>query len=183
MADNSTASNAEPIVGPFTDMVQQFPTAVWNAIASNIPGDLHWDRILITLFFAILIFFYYQGRGSKGADGYERKVGILQFLLPVDIYTHVSARVDIWLWVLERVLRPFWVVALFATVGPYTEQSVIAGLEFLLGATPALETNFIWMLLYALVSLLCYDFIFYVIHYTMHKIPALWAIHKIHHSA
>lgn len=183
MADSSITSSVEPIVGPFTDMAQQLSSVAWSTMAANIPGDLHWDRILITLFIAILLFFYYQGRGSKGADGGERKVGILQFLLPMDIYSHVSARVDIWLWVLERFLRPFWAVALFATVGTFTEQSVIVGLEFLLGGTPAVETNFVWMLLYALISLLCYDFIFYVIHYTMHKVPALWAIHKIHHSA
>jgi sterol desaturase/sphingolipid hydroxylase (fatty acid hydroxylase superfamily) len=39
------------------------------------------------------------------------------------------------------------------------------------------------MLLYAMVSLLCYDFVFFALHYSMHKIPALWAIHKVHHSA
>ena len=173
MADSSITSSVEPIVGPFTDMAQQLSSVAWSTMAANIPGDLHWDRILITLFIAILLFFYYQGRGSKGADGGERKVGILQFLLPMDIYTHVSARVDIWLWVLERFLRPFWAVALFATVGTFTEQSVIVGLEFLFGGTPAVETNFVWMLLYALVSLLCYDFIFYVIHYTMHKLSLI----------
>lgn len=183
MADSSTSLNAEPVMGPFTDMLQQASSVLWSITSSNIPGDLHWDRILITLLIAIGIFSYYKGHGSKGADGHVRDAEILQFLLPKDIYTHVSARVDIWLWVFERFLRPFWAIALFATIGPATEQSIIAGLEFLFGTTPAIESNFAWMLLYALVSLLCYDFIFYVIHYTMHKVPALWAIHKVHHSA
>jgi len=183
MAANPIALNSDQIVGPFTEMVQQFRLIVWNPLARNIPGDLHWDRILITLFFALLIFIYHRGHGSKGLDGRVRKAGLMQFLLPRDIYTHESARVDVWLWVLERFLRPFWVVTLFATVGPFTEQAVIGGLENVIGATPALESNFAWMLLYALVSLLCYDFVFYLIHYTMHKVPALWAIHKIHHSA
>jgi len=39
------------------------------------------------------------------------------------------------------------------------------------------------MLLYSLFTLLCYDFVFFLTHYTMHKVPALWAIHKVHHSA
>ena len=39
------------------------------------------------------------------------------------------------------------------------------------------------MLLYSLVTLLLYDALFYLIHYVEHKTPALWAIHKIHHSA
>jgi sterol desaturase/sphingolipid hydroxylase (fatty acid hydroxylase superfamily) len=179
MANNSSGE----IVGPFTDTVQQATTFIWNVTADNIPNDLHWDRLLITLFLAISLFFIYRGHGSKNAKGEERRVGLLEYILPKDIYTHESARVDIWLWIIERLLRPFWVVALFTTVGPLTEQSVIASLEWLFGATPAIESNFSWMLLYALVSLLCYDFIFYVIHYTMHKVPALWAIHKVHHSA
>ena len=184
MADNSdiTADVGE-VVGPFTDVVRQASEFIWDITSSNIPGDLHWDRLLITLFLALLLFVIYRGHGSKNAEGRERKVSLFEFLLPRDTYTHVSARVDIWLWVIERLLRPLWVVVLFSTVGPVTEQTVIAFLETLLGASPALTPNFAWMLLYALVSLLCYDFIFYATHYTMHKVPALWAIHKVHHSA
>jgi sterol desaturase/sphingolipid hydroxylase (fatty acid hydroxylase superfamily) len=74
-------------------------------------------------------------------------------------------------------------VGLLATVGPATEQAVIGGLQWLFGASPALASNYGWMLLYSLATLLMYDFIFYATHFTMHKIPALWAIHKIHHSA
>ncbi len=185
MADNSAQVNETgEIVGPFTDIVRQTTSFVWDIAANNVPGDLHWDRLLITLFFAVALYVIYKGHGAKTAEGREaKKPGLLEYLLPKDIYSHVSARVDIWLWVFERCLRPLWVVALFSTVGPATEQSVIALLQSLFGATPALQPNLAWMLLYALVSLLCYDFIFYVIHYTMHKVPALWAIHKIHHSA
>ena len=176
-------SNSSEIVGPFTAIVQQASNYLWDVTSDNIPNDLHWDRLLITLFLALLLFTVCRGHGSKNAQGQERKTGLLEYLLPKDIYTHTSARVDIWLWILERILRPLWVVALFSSVGPITEQTTISALQWLFGATPALDSNFIWMLLYALVSLLCYDFVFYVIHYTMHKVPALWAIHKVHHSA
>ncbi|HJN96314.1 MAG TPA: sterol desaturase family protein [Gammaproteobacteria bacterium] len=178
-ANSTLSQNPEAIVGPFTDIVQR----TTGIIAANTPNDLHWDRLLIMLFLALAIFVIYNGHGAKAADGGERKTGLLQFLLPRDIYTHVSARVDVWLWVLERVLRPFWFVGLFATVGPTTEQTVISSLEFVFGATPAFESAFSWMLLYSLFSLLCYDFMFFSFHYTMHKVPALWAIHKIHHTA
>jgi catechol 2,3-dioxygenase-like lactoylglutathione lyase family enzyme len=30
---------------------------------------------------------------------------------------------------------------------------------------------------------LCYDFVFFLTHYAMHRYPALWATHKVHHSA
>lgn len=176
---SQTKDIANEVLGPFTEIIE----LSWSMLANNIPTDLRWDRLLITLFLALTLYLVFQGRGSKGADGRERKAGLLEFLLPRDIYTHISARVDIWLWIIERCLRPFWVVALFATVGPATEQAIINTLETLFGATPALQINYGWMLLYSLVTLLCYDFIFYSIHYAMHKVPALWAIHKVHHSA
>ena len=133
-----SASQSE-IVGPFTDAVQQASTLLWTITSDNVPNDLHWDRLLITLFLAICLFVYYRGSGSKNAKGEVRRTGLLNYLLPKDIYTHVSARVDIWLWVLERVLRPVWVVTLFATVGPITEQYVIASLQWIFGATPAID--------------------------------------------
>jgi len=178
-----TVESAGNTIGPFTDMVQRVSGVVMDTVAANIPGDLRPRAILITLVIATLIFLIRRGRGARGADGRERKTGYLNYLLPKDIYTHISARVDIGLWVIERIMRPLWAVSLFATVAPFTEQSVISMLQWAFGETPALQINYGWMAFYSLVTLLCYDFMFYTIHYTMHKVPALWAIHKVHHSA
>jgi sterol desaturase/sphingolipid hydroxylase (fatty acid hydroxylase superfamily) len=182
--DNIEATqNTNEIVGPLTNILQGGGDLTWETLASNIPADLHLPVILLTLIIATGIWLIRDGRGSKGADGRERRATLLQFLLPRDIYTHESARVDIWLWVFERCLRPFWALGLLAIIGPTTEQSIIAALQWIFGESPALQSNYGWMLLYAMVTLICYDFVFYVTHYTMHKVPALWAIHKIHHSA
>jgi sterol desaturase/sphingolipid hydroxylase (fatty acid hydroxylase superfamily) len=178
--ENDAAESATPAVnGPFTDITR----TLWDAGGEHIPADLHWSALLLTLVIAIGIWFFRGGHGSRGADGRERKAGLLQFLLPADIYTHASARVDVYLYLFERVLYPLWAVALLATVAPATERSVIGALQGLFGATPAFESNYGWMLLYSLVALLCYDFVFFLTHYTMHKVPALWSLHKVHHSA
>lgn len=184
---NEAATSPDPItaevVGPFTDMVQRSAQVIWQVAADNVPKDLQWQYIALTVVLATFIWWKRGGRGAKGADGRERPSGLLDFLLPRDIYTHVSARVDIWLWVLERVLRPLWIVGLLATVGPATEQFIIQSLTWAFGPTPALTATLPWMLLYSLTTLLAYDLVFYLTHYTMHKVPALWAIHKVHHSA
>ena len=177
------ANDDTEVLGPFTDLTQQIGSVVWNTAAENMPRDLHWRTLLLTLILATIIYVLRGGHGARDAGGRERKTGLLNFLLPKDIYTHISARVDVWLYVLERILRPLWAVAVLATVAPFAEQTMISGLQWMLGASPALEINYAWMLLYSLCILLCYDFIFYCIHYSMHKIPALWAIHKVHHSA
>lgn len=36
---------------------------------------------------------------------------------------------------------------------------------------------------YSLSLIIVYDFVFYLVHLAMHKIPFLWEFHKIHHSA
>jgi len=179
----SDITTSTETLGPVGDISANLPTWVWDTLAANVPADLHLPVLLSTLLIATGIFLLRGGHGSKGADGRERPASLLTFLLPADIYSHTSARVDLWLWIFERLLHPFWAVALFTTVGVACEQAVIGTLQSIAGNGPALQSNLAWMLLYSLLTLLCYDFIFYVIHYTMHKVPWLWALHKVHHSA
>ena len=181
---NIESSVASPeTIGPLTELVQRANSVSWEMAGENIPRDLHLDVIALTLLIAIFIWFKRKGEGSKGADGRQRKASLLQFLFPRDIYTHQSARVDLWLWITERLLHPVLGMGLFIAIGPATEKAMINGLEMILGSTPMFTPNIAWMLLYSLVTLLCYDLVFFISHYTMHKVPALWAIHKVHHSA
>ena len=165
-------------MGPLSDIV----TTSWQIFVANLPRDLTWPILLLTLSLAVLLWAARKGRGSKDASGRERPAGLMQFLLPWDIYSHPSARVDVGLYVLERLLHPFWYAALILLVGTQTEAAILTFLTSL-SASPGLESTLPWMLVYSLFTLLMYDFVFYVIHYTEHKVPALWAIHKVHHSA
>ena len=170
---------AEPVVGPFTDLAQR---AV-DIVSANTPGDLRPQALVLMVIIAILLFVVRGGRGAKGADGRERKTGLLNYLVPTEIYTHKSARVDVSLWVFERLLRPFWAVSLLGTVGAFSERTAIGAMQGIFGATPALESNYAWMVVFSLAMFLAYDFGFFWIHYTVHKVPFFWAMHKIHHSA
>lgn len=156
---------------------------VWQHTAADLPLDLGWQPLLLTLVLTIIIFVVRRGHGSRDASGAERQTKLLEFILPRDIYSHQSARVDVYLWVFEHLLSPLWVVGLLITVGPAVESSVIALLQAVFGDGPGLQSSTPWMLLYSLVSLLLYDFVFFLTHYTMHKVPALWALHRVHHSA
>jgi len=152
-------------------------------LSENLPAALHWRTLLITAALGLTIYVLRRGNGSKSAQGRARQAGLVKYFLPKDIYFHLSARVDIWLWIVERCLRPFWFVGLLVSVGPWVEKGLIAALTAGFGATPGLSPNYGWMLLYSLLVLLFYDFFFYTIHYCMHKVPAFWAVHKVHHSA
>lgn len=165
--------------GPLTEIA----SLVWATLANNIPRDLTWPFLLLTVAMASIIWLIRRGHGAKDADGREHRMGYLEFLLPRRIYLHESARVDVWLWIFERCFHPFWYLGLLTTVSPFVEGLTGSGLAFVFGSSPGIASNYGWMLLYSLVTLLCYDFVFYVIHFTMHKVPFLWAIHKVHHSA
>lgn len=167
------------ITGPLSQLL----AAAFEVLAEHLPRDLTWPVLLLTLALASGIWLMRGGMGAKGADGRVRRMGLLEFLLPLDIYTHLSARVDIGLYALERCLRPLWVATLLVNIAPITEKMTIQTLGQVLGAGPGLHSNMSWMLLYSLVTLLIYDLVFYAIHYAEHKFPVLWAIHKIHHSA
>jgi sterol desaturase/sphingolipid hydroxylase (fatty acid hydroxylase superfamily) len=170
-------------VGPFTELVETYGPRVWDTLAANVPRDLRWGWLLLMFAIAILLFVLRKGRGAKGADGRERPAGFLDYLLPRDIYTHVSARVDVGLWVFERALKPVWALLLLGSLGPFIERSIIGGLTAGFGSGPAIEPNLAWTLAFSFVLLLTYDFTFFLLHYAEHKIPALWAIHQVHHSA
>lgn len=180
-----TAAQELPLqlLGPLSETIRSVGALTWNILGENIPRDLQWQYLFITIGIATVIWWLRDGHGSRGADGHERRANLFTYLFPKDIYTHVSARVDIGLWVTERVLRPFWIVLLLATVGPGTEVLVISSLEWFLGSSPQIATNYAWMLVYSLTTLLLYDLVFFLIHYAMHRFPALWALHKVHHSA
>lgn len=170
-------------VGPLAEILRSIAEYVWSSTAGQVPPDLQWPSLFLTLLLSIALYFYRSGRGSRGADGRERQRSFLSFILPADIYGHVSARVDVGLWLLGKLLYPLWAVALLATVGPAAEAAMMSLLDFGFGSSPALQVNLAWMLVYSLVILLFYDFIFYLTHLAFHKVPILWPIHQVHHSA
>ena len=170
---------ADPGQGPVSGLI----ASASSVFAEHLPKDLQWPWLLLMLALATGIWLLRKGRGAKGADGRERPAGLLHFLLPRDIYTHVSARVDVWLYVLERCLRPLWVGGAILAISPATESGITGALSSTLGPSPALEPTLAWTLFFSLIALLAYDLVFYLIHLAEHRIPALWAIHKVHHSA
>ena len=148
-------------------------------LSEHVPRDLTWPMLLLMLAIATAIWFIRDGWGAKGADGCVSQQSLIPFLLPKEIYTHTSAKVDVGLYIVERLLHPLWAATFLVTVAHATESSVISTLNTVWGSGPALTSHLCWMLLYSLVTLLVYDFLFYVIHYCEHKVPVLWAIHKI----
>lgn len=182
--ESGVAESAEEILGPFSDIASSVAEALWDAVLpSSTTNSLHWPFLVLTVILTTGLWVIHKGRGAKGADGLERHYGLMEYLMPRSIYTHLSARVDIGLYLIDRGLMPVWIVLFLGGLAPFVEQNTIGAMQWVFGASPQLQPTTGWKLFYGAVSLLIADMIFYFIHLMMHRTKIGWAIHKVHHSA
>jgi sterol desaturase/sphingolipid hydroxylase (fatty acid hydroxylase superfamily) len=181
--ESGLRESSEEILGPFSDITNRIAEALWNAVFPGATTTLWWPMLGLTALITIAFWIFRKGRGAKDADGRERPMGLLEYLVPKKIYTHQSARVDIWLYLLDRGMMPVWFVLFLGSVAPFVERSTIGALESTFGASPDVVATVGWRLLYGLVTILIADMIFFFTHYMMHQTQIGWAIHKVHHSA
>lgn len=107
----------------------------------------------------------------------------LRELFSPAIYLHPSARLDFKLLWVKALLRATLLAPLIVSALAIT-QHVHLTLRSTLGAPPILTLSPLAIgLLSTLVLFLCDDLSHFLLHYFMHRIPWLWALHKVHHSA
>lgn len=104
-------------------------------------------------------------------------------LFPREVYLHPSARLDYKLLFVKALLRGL----LFAprVLSTLAITAAVAGfLRAQLGAAPASGLSAVTIgLLYTLAAFLLDDWSRYALHRAMHRVPFLWELHKVHHSA
>jgi sterol desaturase/sphingolipid hydroxylase (fatty acid hydroxylase superfamily) len=110
--------------------------------------------------------------------------GFLRFLLPARVYRHRSFRVDIGIFLLTKLLSPARWLVLGLSVGA-AAGAIAALLESLFGKTADMggAMSGFSLVLLALLLVLAFDFGTYVTHRLSHRVPLLWAFHRVHHSA
>lgn len=109
----------------------------------------------------------------------------IRFLLPKDIWLNSSAWLDVRYFFFHQIFRVIIYGAFLAGVLNLTFQ-VITGRADLIGEN-ALNfdsniTTIVISVMYMFVIIAFVDLVSYGIHYLQHKIPFLWAFHKVHHS-
>ncbi|QBF84830.1 sterol desaturase family protein [Shewanella maritima] len=109
--------------------------------------------------------------------------GLLGFLFPKHIYLAKSARHDYWLLVFNKLIKAAIFAPLIVTMVPIA-LSVSDGLEWLFGVIEPVSNNAVLvMAIFTVLLFLLDDFSRYLLHLALHKIPFLWPIHAVHHSA
>ncbi len=111
--------------------------------------------------------------------------GFFRHAIPPGTFSHPSARADILFWLSRHLVFKLlaWPMGLAsaAIVGAVVHGAMV----HVFGApsrAPGHATP-IELGLFTLTMLLAYDLSYYCYHFLQHKIPLLWELHKVHHSA
>jgi sterol desaturase/sphingolipid hydroxylase (fatty acid hydroxylase superfamily) len=109
----------------------------------------------------------------------------LRFMLPADILTHASARADFSFWISRKLVMLLIALPTGASITVacgYISHAVLATILGDLGhASEYLTVP--TLVLFTITMLLAYDISYYLYHNLQHRIPILWELHKVHHSA
>jgi len=110
------------------------------------------------------------------------RTSLLGFLFPRAVWLHRSALLDYRLLFLRALLSLLLVVPVFlSTIAVAVEVS--RALRHTVGMS-SLQLARPWiMALFTLAAFVIDDLTRYVVHRVMHRVPFLWELHKVHHSA
>ena len=139
---------------------------------------LHIAYLISAIVLAVLLYYFRDRYNKFGA------AGVTKFLIPKEVYLHKSAKTDYILYLSNRVL--FKIIGLPTVIATFV--GIGKGLEWLLTETvgeliPKTEAGPAVQVAYAVAVFAAYDFGAFISHYMHHKVPTLWELHKVHHTA
>lgn len=138
---------------------------------------IHWLYLSSALLLASAVFIV--GRRRRR----HRSKSLLRYLFPRTIWLHRSALLDVQLLFSNAVVRAGLIAPI--ALSTLTVIGAVAGvLQLTFGPpTPSELSRFQVALIYTLALFLIDDATRYLLHRLMHRIPWLWEIHSVHHSA
>jgi sterol desaturase/sphingolipid hydroxylase (fatty acid hydroxylase superfamily) len=158
------------------ETVNRFLERAWDHLsgANGIEMLLLWATVIL----AAVVTYIRANPGQWSVRDFVRHV------LPDGIFRHASARADVLFWLSRRIFMPLLVV-------PLVISTVTAGhfaywlLSLLLGSPvqPVAPAGPITLIAFTATMLIAYDLSYYLYHRMQHRIPILWELHKVHHSA
>lgn len=154
----------------------------WTLLSPVLFGEprLHWATLLSAALIAIVFYFARVARSGEFR-------GPLSYLAPRAIYTHPSSILDFkYFIVLQLVATHLKLGALMVGLVAmlHVGDGVTLAMQAVLGAGPAWDApSGLAIAGFTLCMLLAADLGKWVAHFALHKVPALWEFHKVHHAA
>lgn len=140
------------------------------------PNDRIYFVYILSALLMTAIYFLYQFKKIQVKK-------ILFYFFNFKVLFHASSRVDIYLYLSNYWIRFFLIVPII-----FSEVKIIEEIKWSLGFymptyAPITLNPLFYSIVYSLIFLLVSDFFRFYFHYLTHKIPLLWELHKVHHSA
>jgi sterol desaturase/sphingolipid hydroxylase (fatty acid hydroxylase superfamily) len=110
--------------------------------------------------------------------------GLFAHVLPPITLRHPSARADLLFWLSRRIFMPLLVLptALSTVTAGHFAYSLLGRLVGVSHLAPGPLMP--WQLIaFTVTMFLAYDVSYYTYHFLQHRVPLLWELHKVHHSA
>ncbi len=107
---------------------------------------------------------------------------IMLLLFPRRIFLHDSAKLDYAVFVINQIV--LFAIAFSTFLSPAIVSNALVEFGAVLGLeTTGSETSLALRILYTVYIVLLWDFSATYAHYLKHRVPILWELHKVHHSA
>jgi sterol desaturase/sphingolipid hydroxylase (fatty acid hydroxylase superfamily) len=150
--------------------------APFAKVAASGSHRLFWPYLIAAAVIAYVIY-----RRSKAAREQEATRGFAAFLFPRAIWRHRSAMTDIGVVLVASIIM----AVAFTPILP--KPSAVRD-WLLVHLAPeawavAASASTVQLVVFTVVLLVVGDFARFFIHYLMHRVPALWELHKVHHAA
>jgi sterol desaturase/sphingolipid hydroxylase (fatty acid hydroxylase superfamily) len=157
--------------------------AFWDRVAREL-----WSRVsgtngvMLLIFWGILVFAAVFTYAETPAPRSIR--GLLSHVLPRATGRHPSARADFLFWLSRRIFMPLLVLpTAFTTVtaGHVAYWLLSQAIEH--PSHPPRPAGPMLLCAFTVTMFVAYDISYYLYHRLQHRVPFMWELHKIHHSA
>jgi sterol desaturase/sphingolipid hydroxylase (fatty acid hydroxylase superfamily) len=157
--------------------------AFWHQVAgaawSHVSGT---NGVMILIFWGVVafaaVFTYFQVPPPRSIRG------LFGHMLPPGTIRHPSARADLLFWLSRRAFIPLLVVPLaFSTVTAGHFAYWLLGQLLERPAHQPDPAGPLMLLAFTVTMFLAYDLSYYLYHRLQHRVPFMWELHKVHHSA
>jgi sterol desaturase/sphingolipid hydroxylase (fatty acid hydroxylase superfamily) len=155
----------------------------WSGGVDRLAADLlsPWSRSGLLAILAGWLIGAFAFRHYFGREGFSL-AAYLRHAFPARVYRSRSFAVDVQIYLLGKLVTPMRLVAKVVSV-TFVAQALAAGLTGVLGPLQQPPQTTAAVVALAALLLMASDFGTYVTHRLSHELPALWAFHRVHHSA
>lgn len=155
---------------------------------------LFWDRFLtpiddptsrlfhLNILFSILFILIWSQFNRTSLRKIVDSRYLKQIFFNKKYWWNKSTRTDYQLYFLNSVLK----IIIFIPYLDFTFRLsvfLISKLNLLFPQNNEISTDFVNLLVFSIFAFVFDDFLRFLHHYLMHRIPILWSLHKVHHSA